>query len=193
MAILPQLIVLQRYSVVENLTGHYVFFLGAYRGLYILNWVRAWAVVIHACLGDGEWGECRIDHVVHARTHARKGQVMCWVITTPPKRPIPQQIYRSYTEKHYHHDFVVYGCGLVQTALYVDFFYYYALRYAMNEWKGERRVAWSGSCRSWFSRLLLYSRASTTANTTAERSRCQRSSKEDRVGGCTRTRHHWGQ
>lgn len=38
-AILPQLIVLQRYSVVENLTGHYIFFLGAYRGLYILNWV----------------------------------------------------------------------------------------------------------------------------------------------------------
>lgn len=42
-AILPQLIVLQRYSVVENLTGHYVFFLGAYRGLYILNWVRGFS------------------------------------------------------------------------------------------------------------------------------------------------------
>jgi len=38
-AILPQLIVLQRYREVENLTAHYVFFLGAYRGLYILNWV----------------------------------------------------------------------------------------------------------------------------------------------------------
>ena len=38
-AILPQLIVLQRYSSVENLTGHYIFFMGAYRGLYILNWV----------------------------------------------------------------------------------------------------------------------------------------------------------
>ncbi|GAB5035681.1 er lumen protein retaining receptor [Nannochloropsis oceanica] len=71
-AILPQLIVLQRYSVVENLTGHYIFFLGAYRGLYILNW-----------------------------------------------------IYRAYTEKHYHHDLVVYACGFVQTALYADFFYYY--------------------------------------------------------------------
>lgn len=50
-------------------------------------------------------------------------------LTLPLPSPIaPQtQIYRSYTEKHYHHDFVVYGCGLVQTALYVDFFYYYAL------------------------------------------------------------------
>ena len=31
--IVPQLIVLQRYREVENLTGHYVFFLGAYRAL----------------------------------------------------------------------------------------------------------------------------------------------------------------
>eukprot|EP00554_Chaetoceros_debilis_P011362 CAMPEP_0194109982 /NCGR_PEP_ID=MMETSP0150-20130528/9343_1 /TAXON_ID=122233 /ORGANISM="Chaetoceros debilis, Strain MM31A-1" /LENGTH=176 /DNA_ID=CAMNT_0038799047 /DNA_START=101 /DNA_END=628 /DNA_ORIENTATION=+ len=37
-AILPQLIVLQRYREVENLTGNYVFFMGAYRFLYILNW-----------------------------------------------------------------------------------------------------------------------------------------------------------
>lgn len=45
----------------------------------------------------------------------------------PNQTKTPKQIYRSYTEKHYHHDFVVYGCGFVQTALYVDFFYYYAL------------------------------------------------------------------
>merc|ERR1711862_87394 len=38
-AILPQLIVLQRYRDVENLTGNYIFFMGAYRGLYILTWV----------------------------------------------------------------------------------------------------------------------------------------------------------
>lgn len=38
-AILPQLIVLQRYREVENLTGNYIFFMGAYRFLYILNWV----------------------------------------------------------------------------------------------------------------------------------------------------------
>lgn len=38
-AIFPQLIVLQRYGEVENLTSHYVFFLGAYRALYMVNWV----------------------------------------------------------------------------------------------------------------------------------------------------------
>lgn len=71
-AILPQLIVLQRYREVENLTGDYVFFMGAYRFLYILNW-----------------------------------------------------IYRSYHEPFYQHHFVVYFCGVLQTLLYVDFFYYY--------------------------------------------------------------------
>lgn len=73
-AICPQLILLQRYREVENLTGHYVFFLGAYRALYIVNWV-----------------------------------------------------YRSYHEPYYHHNWVVYSCGIVQTLLYVDFFYYYFL------------------------------------------------------------------
>lgn len=75
-SILPQLIVLQRYREVENLTGNYVFFMGAYRALYILNW-----------------------------------------------------IYRSYHEPFYQHHFVVYFCGVLQTLLYVDFFYYYIKRY----------------------------------------------------------------
>jgi len=71
-AILPQLIVLQRYREVENLTGNYVFFMGAYRALYILNW-----------------------------------------------------IYRANTEKGYRHHWIVYICGVIQTLLYADFFYYY--------------------------------------------------------------------
>ena len=29
----------QRYREVENLTGHYIFLLGSYRALYILNWI----------------------------------------------------------------------------------------------------------------------------------------------------------
>lgn len=74
LAIVPQLFVLQRYREVENLTGHYVFFLGAYRFLYILNWV-----------------------------------------------------YRSYYEPFYRHNWLVYISGAVQTALYVDFFYYYVV------------------------------------------------------------------
>jgi len=72
-AILPQLVVLQRYREVENLTGNYIFFMGAYRALYIVNW-----------------------------------------------------IYRAYTEKYYKHHYVVYFCGVLQTLLYADFFYYYA-------------------------------------------------------------------
>jgi ER lumen protein retaining receptor len=71
-AILPQLIVLQRYREVENLTGNYIFFMGAYRALYIVNW-----------------------------------------------------IYRANFEKGYQHHWVVYFCGVLQTLLYVDFFYYY--------------------------------------------------------------------
>ena len=71
-AILPQLIVLQRYREVENLTGNYIVFMGAYRAFYILNW-----------------------------------------------------IYRSYHEPMYQHHFVVYFCGVLQTVLYADFFYYY--------------------------------------------------------------------
>lgn len=76
LAIVPQLILLQRYREVENLTGHYVFLLGIYRALYIANW-----------------------------------------------------IYRSYHEAYYKHNWVVYFCGFVQTCLYLDFFYYYFLRF----------------------------------------------------------------
>ncbi|KAG6419999.1 hypothetical protein SASPL_116513 [Salvia splendens] len=38
-AILPQLVLLQRTRNIDNLTGQYVFLLGAYRSFYILNWV----------------------------------------------------------------------------------------------------------------------------------------------------------
>ncbi|KAL9253926.1 ER lumen protein-retaining receptor B-like protein [Drosera capensis] len=38
-AILPQLVLLQRTRNIDNLTGQYVFLLGAYRGLYIFNWI----------------------------------------------------------------------------------------------------------------------------------------------------------
>ena len=71
-AILPQLVLLRRYRLVENLTGKFMLCLGSYRALYIVNW-----------------------------------------------------IYRSYTERGYYHHWVVYTCGVVQTLLYVDFFYQY--------------------------------------------------------------------
>ncbi|XWS22360.1 hypothetical protein CRYUN_Cryun29cG0027100 [Craigia yunnanensis] len=38
-AILPQLVLLRRTRNIDNLTGQYVFLLGAYRAFYILNWI----------------------------------------------------------------------------------------------------------------------------------------------------------
>jgi len=70
-AIMPQLFLLQKQGEVENLTSHYVFALGAYRGLYLLNW-----------------------------------------------------IYRFFTEDDYQQR-IVWIAGIVQTALYCDFFYHY--------------------------------------------------------------------
>ncbi|KAG6477904.1 hypothetical protein ZIOFF_061336 [Zingiber officinale] len=72
-AILPQLVLLQRSRNIDNLTGNYVFFLGAYRALYLLNWM-----------------------------------------------------YRFFTENHQFR-WIPWLSGLVQTALYADFFYYYIM------------------------------------------------------------------
>ncbi|KAK9480734.1 ER lumen protein retaining receptor-domain-containing protein [Lipomyces japonicus] len=41
-AILPQLFMLQRTGEAESLTTHYLFALGAYRALYIPNWIYRW-------------------------------------------------------------------------------------------------------------------------------------------------------
>jgi len=75
-AIIPQLIVVHQYAkqsggFVETLTSHYVFALGGYRALYLLNW-----------------------------------------------------IYRFCTEVGYR-DWIVWISGVVQTAMYADFFYFY--------------------------------------------------------------------
>ncbi|KAI8525719.1 hypothetical protein RHMOL_Rhmol13G0251800 [Rhododendron molle] len=77
-AILPQLVLLQRSGNVDNLTGQYIFFLGAYRAFYILNW-----------------------------------------------------IYRYFTEQRFSR-WIACISGLAQTALYVDFFYYYFLSWKNN-------------------------------------------------------------
>ena len=38
-AIVPQLFLLQKTGELENITSHYIFCLGGYRALYILNWI----------------------------------------------------------------------------------------------------------------------------------------------------------
>ncbi|XP_030469084.1 ER lumen protein-retaining receptor B-like [Syzygium oleosum] len=80
-AILPQLVLLQRSRNVDNLTGRYVFLLGAYRALYLVNWV-----------------------------------------------------FRFFTETHKIR-WIPWVSGLVQTALYVDFFYYY-----IKSWKNHEKL-----------------------------------------------------
>eukprot|EP00899_Mesostigma_viride_P022249 jgi/Mesvir1/3208/Mv16358-RA.1 len=46
-AILPQLVLLQRTRNVDNLTGNYVFMLGAYRAIYLLNWIFRYLTETH--------------------------------------------------------------------------------------------------------------------------------------------------
>ncbi|ORX51309.1 ER lumen protein retaining receptor, partial [Hesseltinella vesiculosa] len=69
-AILPQLFMLQRTGEAETITTHYLFALGGYRALYLLNWVYRYAT-------------------------------------------------EGYT------DWIAWVAGLLQTALYSDFFYIY--------------------------------------------------------------------
>ncbi|XP_072986353.1 ER lumen protein-retaining receptor-like [Typha latifolia] len=80
-AILPQLVLLQRSRNIDNLTGNYVFLLGAYRALYLLNWV-----------------------------------------------------FRFFMEKHQRR-WIPWVSGLVQTAIYTDFFYYYII-----SWKNRDKL-----------------------------------------------------
>ncbi|GBG82918.1 hypothetical protein CBR_g36445 [Chara braunii] len=79
-AILPQLVLLQRTRNIDNLTGNYIFCLGAYRALYLLNW-----------------------------------------------------IYRYFMEKNYHAQWITWMAGMIQTAIYADFFYYYFKSWKKNE------------------------------------------------------------
>jgi ER lumen protein retaining receptor len=79
-AILPQLLLLQYTGDVDAITYDYIFCLGAYRALYLLNW-----------------------------------------------------IYRALTEEGYR-QWIVWISGLIQTALYSDFLYYYL----KSKWYGVK-------------------------------------------------------
>lgn len=50
-AILPQLFMLQRTGEAETITTHYLFALGAYRALYVPNWIYR----LVAVFGAVEW------------------------------------------------------------------------------------------------------------------------------------------
>ena len=42
LAFIPQIIMLNKIRIVENITSHYVAALGLYRFFYILNWIYRW-------------------------------------------------------------------------------------------------------------------------------------------------------
>ncbi|KNC84011.1 ER lumen protein retaining receptor [Sphaeroforma arctica JP610] len=46
-AIFPQLFMVQKTGEAESITSHYLFALGSYRGLYILNWIYRYVVEDH--------------------------------------------------------------------------------------------------------------------------------------------------
>lgn len=46
-AILPQLFMVSKTGEAESITSHYLFALGSYRGLYILNWVYRYVMESH--------------------------------------------------------------------------------------------------------------------------------------------------
>jgi ER lumen protein retaining receptor len=46
-AVLPQLFMMSRTGEAETITTHYLFALGGYRGLYLMNWVWRYATTGH--------------------------------------------------------------------------------------------------------------------------------------------------
>ncbi|TXG48701.1 hypothetical protein EZV62_024576 [Acer yangbiense] len=90
-AILPQLVLLQRSRNIDNLTGNYVFLLGGYRVLYLFNWVY--------------------------RLFMEENHKMRWI------RDFVEILNTAWMS------------GLVQTALYADFFYYY-----IKSWKNREKL-----------------------------------------------------
>jgi ER lumen protein retaining receptor len=95
-AILPQLFLLQRTGEAEAITTHYLAALGAYRGLYIPNWIYRWVQRFMTSLG---WKN-DIDACALVVRYFTEGSV----------------------------DPIAVVAGLVQTALYLDFFYIYFTR-----------------------------------------------------------------
>lgn len=66
-AIIPQLVLIQRTKNIDNLTGNYVFFLGAYRALYLLNWIYRYFTDPRYQWGGGiAWGAGIVQTLLYA-------------------------------------------------------------------------------------------------------------------------------
>ncbi|KAG6789864.1 hypothetical protein POTOM_005995 [Populus tomentosa] len=96
-AILPQLVLLQRTRNIDNLTGQYVFLLGTF---------------ITSCSA----------YLLHFKTPVNLVTLIC--CSAYRALYILNWVYRYFTEPHYVH-WITWISGTVQTLLYADFFYYY--------------------------------------------------------------------
>lgn len=107
-AILPQLVMLQNSGNVDNLTGHYVFFLGCVVQFFAhrLAPVKAAIVIIAAAVFARELLSLTLHHRAYRALY-----LLNW-------------IYRYFHEPGYRH-WIVWISGTVQTIFYLDFFYYY--------------------------------------------------------------------
>ncbi|KAL3686981.1 hypothetical protein R1sor_013290 [Riccia sorocarpa] len=65
-AIIPQLVLLQRTKNIDNLTGNYVFFLGAYRGFYLLNWIYRYFTDAHYRKRGITWASGFVQTLLYA-------------------------------------------------------------------------------------------------------------------------------
>ena len=104
-AILPQLFILQRTGEAETITTHYLAALGIYRGLYIPNWIYRCVII-----------------------NTRLVRVFAWCLR--------RLTWRWWGKRRYFAEELVdpisVTAGLVQTGLYLDFFYVYFTKYVIR-------------------------------------------------------------
>ncbi|TXG72594.1 hypothetical protein EZV62_001173 [Acer yangbiense] len=142
-AILPQLVLLQRTRNIDNLTGQYIFLLG--NGVVY----QTSDVGPVKCSGNvSNMGNMLRLHLCDAEAYTiiwdtRKllGSALSTRLILLPylllhnayrSLYILNWIYRYFTEPHYVH-WITWISGLVQTLLYADFFYYYFQSWKNNE------------------------------------------------------------
>lgn len=82
LAILPQLFMLQRTGEAEMITTHYLFALGAYRALYIPNWVYRYVSKLCSSieLVANDWSSAQLFHGGYCRSDSDSG----WISTDGP-------------------------------------------------------------------------------------------------------------
>jgi hypothetical protein len=111
-AILPQVAVMQADGQCENINSHYVFSLGSYRAFYIINWIYrkftdGCAAASHPAI------QPPIAASFQPQRCLSSSRASLWLNSCG-----------NSGHGRYWHPIVVVG-GVLQTALYCDFFYYY--------------------------------------------------------------------